>query len=42
VDVLLPAEAVIQVKKGQRVKGGARVLALMPSRGTSFTRGEGL
>jgi phosphatidylserine decarboxylase len=37
VDVLLPAEAVIQVKKGQRVKGGASVLAVMPS-----TRGEGL
>jgi phosphatidylserine decarboxylase len=42
VDVLLPAEAVIQVKKGQRVKGGASVLAVMPSSGTPFTRGEGL
>jgi phosphatidylserine decarboxylase len=30
VDVLLPAEAVLQVKVGQRVKGGASVLAAMP------------
>jgi phosphatidylserine decarboxylase len=29
VDVLLPASAVLQVKKGQRVKGGASVLAVM-------------
>jgi phosphatidylserine decarboxylase len=42
VDVLLPAAAVLQVKKGQRVKGGASVLAVMPPTGTSFTRGEGL
>jgi phosphatidylserine decarboxylase len=30
VDVLLPAEAVLHVKVGQRVKGGASVLAAMP------------
>jgi phosphatidylserine decarboxylase len=30
VDVLLPAEAEIRVKKGQRVRGGASVLAEMP------------
>jgi phosphatidylserine decarboxylase len=30
VDVLLPAEAALQVKVGQRVKGGASVLAAMP------------
>lgn len=30
VDVVVPAEAVLQVKVGQRVKGGASVLALMP------------
>jgi phosphatidylserine decarboxylase len=30
VDVLLPAEAILQVKVGQRVKGGASVLAAMP------------
>jgi phosphatidylserine decarboxylase len=29
VDVLIPAEAVLQVKVGQRVKGGASVLAAM-------------
>ena len=29
VDVLLPAEAVLRVKKGQRVKGGSSVLAAM-------------
>jgi phosphatidylserine decarboxylase len=29
VDVILPAEAVLQVKVGQRVKGGASVLAAM-------------
>jgi len=37
VDVVLPAEAVLQVKKGQRVKGGASVLAVMPT-----NKGEGL
>jgi phosphatidylserine decarboxylase len=31
VDVLLPAEAVLQVKTGQRVKGGSSVLAAMPT-----------
>jgi phosphatidylserine decarboxylase len=31
VDVLLPAEAVLRVKKGQRVKGGSSVLAAMES-----------
>jgi phosphatidylserine decarboxylase len=30
VDVLLPAEAQLRVKPGQRVKGGASVLAAMP------------
>jgi phosphatidylserine decarboxylase len=30
VDVLLPIEAVLQVKVGQRVKGGSSVLAAMP------------
>jgi phosphatidylserine decarboxylase len=35
VDVLLPADAVLRVKVGQRVKGGASVLAAMPG-------GEGL
>ena len=30
VDVLLPAEAVLHVKKGERVRGGASVLAAMP------------
>ncbi len=30
VDVLLPSEAVLRVKVGQRVKGGASVLAAMP------------
>jgi phosphatidylserine decarboxylase len=31
VDVVLPASASLQVKVGERVKGGASVLALMPS-----------
>jgi phosphatidylserine decarboxylase len=30
VDVLFPADAVLQVKVGQRVKGGESVLAIMP------------
>ena len=30
VDILLPIEAVLQVKVGQRVKGGSSVLAAMP------------
>ena len=30
VDVLLPAEAILRVKVGQRVKGGSSVLAAMP------------
>jgi phosphatidylserine decarboxylase len=30
VDVLVPAEAVLQVKVGERVKGGSSVLAAMP------------
>ena len=33
VDVLLPAEAVLRVKVGQRVKGGASVLADLPEGG---------
>jgi phosphatidylserine decarboxylase len=32
VDVLLPAEAEIRVKVGQKVNGGASVLAFMPER----------
>lgn len=31
VDVIVPAHAVLQVKVGQRVRGGASVLAAMPS-----------
>jgi hypothetical protein len=31
--VLLPAEAVLRVKVGQRVKGGASVLADLPEGG---------
>jgi phosphatidylserine decarboxylase len=34
VDVVLPAEAVLSVKVGQRVKGGASVLAAMPRKGS--------
>ncbi len=30
VDVVVPAEAVLSVKVGQRVKGGASILAAMP------------
>jgi phosphatidylserine decarboxylase len=30
VDVLIPSEAVLQVKVGQRVKGGASIVAAMP------------
>jgi phosphatidylserine decarboxylase len=30
VDVLLPLEATLRVKVGQRVKGGASILAAMP------------
>jgi phosphatidylserine decarboxylase len=30
VDVILPAQAELQIKVGQRVKGGASVLAIMP------------
>lgn len=33
VDVVLPAEAVLQVKPGVRVKGGSSILASMPSEG---------
>lgn len=32
-DIVLPAEAEIRVKKGQRVKGGSSVLAVMPDAG---------
>jgi len=35
VDVLLPAEAQLRVKVGQRVKGGASVLAAMPAGGVA-------
>jgi phosphatidylserine decarboxylase len=35
VDVLLPAEALLRVKKGDRVKGGESVLAAMPGGGNS-------
>jgi phosphatidylserine decarboxylase len=30
VDVILPAEAILQVRVGQRVQGGASVIAAMP------------
>jgi phosphatidylserine decarboxylase len=30
VDVLLPAEATIKIKVGDKVKGGSSVLAVMP------------
>ena len=35
VDVLLPAEAELRVKVGERVQGGATVLAFMPERDRS-------
>jgi|ERR1700722_883828 phosphatidylserine decarboxylase len=35
VDVVLPAEAVLSVRVGQRVKGGASVLAAMPQKGSA-------
>ncbi len=35
VDVVLPAEAELRVKVGQRVKGGASVLAVLPGQGAS-------
>jgi phosphatidylserine decarboxylase len=31
VDVVIPAEAILQVKKGERVRGGSSVLAAMPA-----------
>jgi phosphatidylserine decarboxylase len=34
VDVIMPAEAELRVKKGQRVKGGSSVLAFMPDGGS--------
>jgi phosphatidylserine decarboxylase len=34
-DVILPAEAEIRVKKGQRVKGGSSIIAEMPESATS-------
>jgi phosphatidylserine decarboxylase len=34
VDVIMPAEAELRVKKGQRVKGGSSVLASMPGGGS--------
>lgn len=37
VDVLIPAEAVIRVKVGERVKGGSSVLATMPDALPVFT-----
>jgi phosphatidylserine decarboxylase len=33
VDVLLPGDAAVEVKKGDRVKGGASVLAILPEAG---------
>jgi phosphatidylserine decarboxylase len=33
VDVLLPGDAAVEVKKGDRVKGGASVLAILPDPG---------
>jgi phosphatidylserine decarboxylase len=35
VDVVLPSEAELKVSKGQRVRGGASVLAVMPERATA-------
>jgi len=32
-DIVLPVDAVIRVKTGQRVKGGSSVLAAMPQGG---------
>lgn len=40
VDVLLPEEAELRVKKGQRVKGGASVLAALPSGVAGAAAGE--
>jgi len=36
VDVILPAEAVLQVRVGQRVQGGASVIAAMPEAATAL------
>ncbi len=33
VDILLPGDALVQVKKGDRVRGGASVLATIPQVG---------
>ena len=41
-DVLLPAEAVPQVKKGTRVRGGATVLAILPQAGTGASNSGGV
>ncbi|HEV2215407.1 MAG TPA: phosphatidylserine decarboxylase family protein [Terracidiphilus sp.] len=41
VDVLLPEEAELRVKKGQRVKGGASVLAALPA-GVAVSAAGGL
>jgi len=40
VDVIFPAEAELQVKKGQRVKGGESVLAVMPHSAASVALGR--
>ena len=37
VDVLLPGEAILQVKPGQRVKGGSSILAAMPEAAAELT-----
>ena len=39
VDVVLPAEAVLRVKVGERVKGGASVLAAMHPTGEDLPAG---
>jgi phosphatidylserine decarboxylase len=36
VDIVVPAEAILQVTKGQRVKGGESVLAVMPEAVAAF------
>jgi phosphatidylserine decarboxylase len=41
VDVLLPAEAVLRVKTGQRVKGGSSVLAEMAESGMALAAPQG-
>ena len=41
VDVIFPADAALRVKPGQRVKGGASVLAVLPVANLSGVSGQG-